>query len=338
MQTGRVDFNEMMRDITIRFEDTDPTSHFLKSQPDFFVEILRQKYNVTVLTGGEEEPDILFFSCFGMNNLKWTKCLRIYYSAESGYPDYNMCDYAIGLTNIGTTERFFHLPIYVYYNNLLRKYEHLPAFDDKAMLNRDFCSVVVSNVWRNPIFFEFVSRMNEYKTVASGGHWNNNIGRCVSDKLMFISRYKFNIAFENLRVRDYVTEKIFEPFVARTIPIYWGAQNVNDEIGMGSYIDISDFDSLDSAIDYIKKVDKDDKIYLQMLSEKVKIPYTYDEWCDRLLTFLVNAIENGSRIFDTMMNKTYEEKLHFYRAHKGMIGKLYRAHMRIYHNVRKYLK
>lgn len=326
-----------MRDITVRFEDTDPTCTYLKMQPTFFIKILKRRYNVTVLTDGTEEPDVLFFSCFGMNNVKWTKCLRIYFSAESGYPDYNMCDYAIGLTNIGTTERFFHLPLYVFYNNLLQKYENMPDFEDETMLNREFCSIVVSNSWRNPIVFEFFNLLNDYKHIASGGRWRNNVGGRVSDKLDFISRYKFNVAFENMNVEGYITEKIFEPFVACTIPIYWGCRSVKKEVGEGAYIDISDFDTLDRAIDYIKKVDNDDNLYLQMLREKVQLPYTYDEWCDRLLNFLVDAIDNGSRIFNTMTNRSYEEKLHFQRVHRGTIGKLYRAHMGVYRAVRYFI-
>lgn len=326
-----------MKDIAVRFEDIDLKDPYLTAQTDFFVDILRRKYRVTVLNGGTEEPDVLFFSCFGMNNVKWTRCLRIFYSAECGYPDFNMCDYAIGLTNIGTTERFFRLPLYVFYNDYLCKYERLSAFEDDVMLNRDFCSIVVSNLWRDPVLFDFLNRINEYKHVAFGGRWKNNVGGCVSDKLDFISRYKFNIAFENMSVEDYVTEKIFAPFVACTIPIYWGTRSVKKEVGEGSYIDVSDFDTLDRAIDYIKEVDNDDRLYLQMLHQKVQLPYTYDEWCDRLLDFFVNAIDNGSRIFDTMMNKTYEEKLHFRRVHSGTIGKLYRAHMGLYRAIRNFM-
>lgn len=324
-----------MRDITVRFEDIDPRDPYLIAQPDFFVDLLRRKYRVTILNGGTEEPDVLFFSWFGMNNVKWTRCLRIFYSAERGYPDFNMCDYAIGLTNIGTTERFFRLPLYVFYNDYLRKYERLPAFEDDAMLNREFCSIVVSNPWRHPILFEFFNRINEYKHVASGGRWKNNVGGCVPDKLNFISRYKFNIAFENMNVENYVTEKIFGPFVASTVPIYWGSRSVKKEVGEGSYIDVSDFDTLDRAVDYIKKIDNDNDLYLQMLRKKVQLPYTYDEWCDRLLNFLVDAIDNGSRIFNTMMNKTYEDKFRFHRVHNGMMGKLYRAYMCIYRTIKE---
>jgi hypothetical protein len=43
-----------------------------------------------------------------------------------------------------------------------------------------------------------------------------------------ISRYAFYLAFENATERDYVSEKIYDAFVAGTVPVYLGAPNVED--------------------------------------------------------------------------------------------------------------
>lgn len=314
-----------MRNITVRIEDIDTKSPYLIKQPYFFVELLKRKYNVTILTDGNEEPDILFYSCWGrMDNVKWTRCLRIYYTAERDCPDFNMCDYAIGLVNVGITERFLHFPFYTFYNDLMRKYEDLTEIEEPAhFLNREFCSTVVTDPYRSPIFFDVFNRLNEYKPIASGGRWNNTVGGPVHDKMDFIKNYKFHLAFENMKVDGYVTEKIMEPLVARTIPIYWGGRSVKKEFGEGAYIDISDFDSVERAIDFIKKVDNDDNLYMQILRRRADMPYTYDEWCDRLLDFLVNAIENGTRIFDSRCNRVYSEKNIYHVIRSGLPGKLY---------------
>lgn len=318
-----------MRDITVRIADIDNKNPYLIKHPDFFIGLLRQKYNVTILTDGNEEPDILFYSCVGMSNVKWTRCMRIYYSAERFYPDFNMCDYAIGLTNIGITERFLHFPFYVFYNDLMRKYENLPNIEASTpYLNRDFCSTVVTDPYRSPIFFDFFDRLSEYKPIASGGKWNNTVGGPVPDKIDFIKNYKFHLAFENMRADHYVTEKILEALVARTVPIYWGSKSVKKEFGEGSYIDISDFDTIDRAIDYIKKVDVDDNLYLQILRQRAALPYSYDEWCERVLDFLSNAIENGTRIFDSRLNWVYGEKYTYYYIHSSLVGRMYRKYKR----------
>ncbi len=47
-------------------------------------------------------------------------------------------------------------------------------------------------------------------------------------KLRVISRYAFYLAFENATERDYVSEKIYDGFVAGTVPVYLGAPNVED--------------------------------------------------------------------------------------------------------------
>lgn len=319
----------MKKNLKIRFEDVDRGKNGLSKQPEFFVELLSRKYNVTVLNGGSEEPDVLFFSCWGEANVKWTRCLRIYFSGERFYPDFNMCDYAVGLTNIGTSDRFFRFPHYVFYNGVLRKYENMqPDADAFRLVNREFCSAVVTDPYRSPIFFDIFNRLSEYKPVASGGGWNNTVGGPVPDKLEFIKNYKFNIAFENIIADNYVTEKIVEAFAARTVPIYWGSSSVKREFGEGSYINILDFDTIDRAIDYIKKVDNDDELYMQILCRRAQMPYTYDEWCDRLLDFLYNAIESDNRIFDSRLNYVYNKKYNYYLMHTSFIGTMYRKYKR----------
>ena len=284
-----------MRDLRVRFEGLDNTFTGLLDQTGFITGILRTRYNVIVMEDGNDEPDVLFYSWLGMKHIKWHKCIRVYITMEMDFPDFNLCDYAIGLVNIGMPHRYMHLPSYVYYNYLLEKYENRnKEIDQSAVIKRDFCSIVLSNIYfRDSIYEKLFDALNEYKLVASGGKWRNNIGVQVKDKLNFIRRYKFNIAVENTDVDGYVTEKIMEPFVAGTVPIYWGNSWVKKEFGEGGYINIQDFDTLDRAVEFIKKVDANDELYLKMLARGPQIPFSYGEWRSRLLDFLVKAIEHG---------------------------------------------
>jgi hypothetical protein len=45
-------------------------------------------------------------------------------------------------------------------------------------------------------------------------------------KLETFAQYKFTLAFENSIAPDYVTEKFFDPLVAGSVPVYWGAPNI----------------------------------------------------------------------------------------------------------------
>lgn len=66
-----------------------------------------------------------------------------------------------------------------------------------------------------------------------------------SSKIKTISEYKFNICFENcydeLYSWDYVTEKIYDCFCAKTIPIYYGAYNIEEIIPKKLFIDFRDY-------------------------------------------------------------------------------------------------
>ncbi len=63
----------------------------------------------------------------------------------------------------------------------------------------------------------------------------------VFDKVSTLSNYRFALCFENTAFPGYVTEKIFDCFVAGCIPIYLGAPDIKDLVPAGSFIDARDF-------------------------------------------------------------------------------------------------
>jgi len=68
----------------------------------------------------------------------------------------------------------------------------------------------------------------------------------VSSKRDVLSRYKFTIAFENSKdIPGYVTEKIIDPMLAGSIPVYWGAPNITDIIPDTCFIDARKIDSIE---------------------------------------------------------------------------------------------
>lgn len=321
-----------MKELKVRFEGLDNTFPNLLDQAGFLTEILRERYDVTVLEGGDEEPDVLFYSWLGMEHLQWRKCIRIYITMEMDFPDFNLCDYALGLVDMDVPERYMHLPSYIYFNRLLEKYETRGCrMSDAEALDRGFCSIVVSNTsFRDPVYKHLFDALNEYKPVASGGKWRNNTGGPVKDKLEFIRNYKFNLAIENTDVDGYVTEKILEPFVAGCVPVYWGSRSVKREFGEGGYIDVRDFDTLDRAVDFIKRVDADDELYLKMLACGPQIPVGYDEWRSRLLDFLVKAVEHGKRL------SNYELYRIIHKEHYLVYSLRNKLPMRVYRQMQKW--
>lgn len=116
-------------------------------------------------------------------------------------------------------------------------------------------------------------------------------------KINFLKNYKFTIAFENTKGNGYTTEKLTDAFMACSIPIYWGNPLVTREFNPKAFINCNDFDSFDSVIEYIKLLDNNDELYLEMLSQP---PLLFDpeKREKELEDFLYGIIERGNKPFE----------------------------------------
>jgi hypothetical protein len=76
-------------------------------------------------------------------------------------------------------------------------------------------------------------------------------------------RYKFTLAFENSIATDYVTEKLYEPLTAGSVPVYRGAEEVADLVpSPDCYVDASRFASATDLASYLVHLDSNDDEYL----------------------------------------------------------------------------
>ncbi len=66
---------------------------------------------------------------------------------------------------------------------------------------------------------------------------------------------------ENTYFPGYNTEKITDPFVARSVPIYKGDPRIAETFNPRAFINLDTFPSEDDAIEFIKVVDQDDALY-----------------------------------------------------------------------------
>jgi hypothetical protein len=60
-----------------------------------------------------------------------------------------------------------------------------------------------------------------------GGANKNNVGGKIRNKIKFLSSYKFSITMENTEGQGYISEKIFDSFMAGKIPIYYGSYMID---------------------------------------------------------------------------------------------------------------
>lgn len=144
--------------------------------------------------------------------------------------------------------------------------------------------------------------LHNMDTDAIPSRWNEN---WYQGKIDFIKNYKFTIAFENCLMEGYTTEKLIHPFLAGSIPIYYGNPIVTEEFNKGAFIDCNAFDNdFDAVIEEVKRIDKDPELTKYMiLQNPMRNDFDF-AWEERCLIFLTEMIENGLRQYNHMVLKT----------------------------------
>lgn len=228
---------------------------------NFLTQLLSRRFEVDVC----DDPDFVVYSCFGRRHREFD-CTRIFYTGENWRPDFRNCDYAITFDH-NDDPRHYRFPLYGAYfdpESLVKK----PDFDpDRILASKTrFCNFVVSNPLcrtRNRFFLE----LSKYKRVDSGGRLMNNMGGPVADKIALLRESKFTIAFENESRSGYTTEKIAEPMLACSLPIYWGNPDVGLDFNPRSFINAHDWPSMEAVIERIIEVDRNDELYVEMMRQ-----------------------------------------------------------------------
>jgi len=283
---------------------------------NYFTELLSKRFDVKI----SENPDFLIYSVYSFNFRKY-KCIRILFTGENIRPNFNECDWAFSFDYDSYNGKNYRFPLYAIYGDVNKLL--LPKnIDEIGNSKTKFCSFLVSNP-DGKERTDFFYKLNKYKKVDSGGSFLNNIGYKVSDRFDFIKDYKFSLSFENSSYPGYTTEKIFQPMKVNSIPIYWGNPNVQTDFNTRSFVNIHDFKSFDDAIEHIKDIDNDKKLYRQYLEQpyfvdnKINMFINEDLFLDRFdyiysqkdkMIPVSNTLKN-SLIFLKFLNKKIKNKL-----------------------------
>ncbi len=77
-------------------------------------------------------------------------------------------------------------------------------------------------------------------------------------KLKTLASYKFSLCFENTLTKGWLTEKIFDCFHVGTIPIYWGATDIEELIPPECFIDMRRFANYDELRTFLRSRTNED--------------------------------------------------------------------------------
>ncbi|NGX62905.1 MAG: hypothetical protein KR126chlam6_00307 [Candidatus Anoxychlamydiales bacterium] len=189
--------------------------------------------------------------------------------------------------------------VYTFNDDLIdnKKYFKFYYPDAKDMIasnidfkDKKFCTQIISNKTSDHISEIYTERKKairffEEHAIADfdlfGQGWNANefisYKGSIANKIDVLKNYKFSICFENSKnIKGYITEKIFDCFHAKVIPIYLGADNITDYIPKNCFIDKRDFKSYPELFIYLKTMSNEDYLtYIQNIkkflnSEKAK--------------------------------------------------------------------
>lgn len=264
-----------MKKIRIKICNADLSDKF--SFGNFFLSLLKRHYEVEL----SESPDYIIFNDSDYEYLKHN-CIRIFFTGENVTPNFNLCDYAIGMDYLTFGDRYYRMPIYLiahFYSDDELALAGGPDFTrqqpfTKADLEKKsgFCSFVYSNYLADPQREQMFEKLSKYKKVDAGGAYLNNIGGRVKNKLVFEMEHKFSIAFENSSNSGYTTEKLTNALSAKTIPIYWGNPDVAKEFNQNRFINCHAYKNFDEVVERVKEIDQDDELYLKIINEPIAAP------------------------------------------------------------------
>jgi len=271
---------------------------------------LGDKFNIEF---DSENPDYVFYNVFGCDHLnpKYKNAIKIAQFSENQIVDFDVADYAIGQHHINYFDRYFRRPFFIFqlFNLTNKNFSEIRQKVIHSPMRTKFCAGVISNIgWTDGFRRLFYKELNKYKEIGMGGLYHNNVGGPVRNKIKFLTNYKFSLAMENTKADGYITEKIIDAFLAGNIPIYYGNYMIEEYINPKAFILIKGEEDMMEKIEYIKKIDNDDKLYKSILREKVLInDNIQNDSAKGRIEFLNHIFEQNKTFAKRVDNYHYKE-------------------------------
>jgi hypothetical protein len=225
-----------------------------------------------------KNADVLIFSCFGNEHTNYD-CKKIFFTGENKRPDFNSYDFSITFDFEDYSDRNIRIPLWLWYVDWFKvgTYDNPEYLIPEEFLYQEnefsvkpknlFCSSVYSNPVNERSIV--ISLLNTYKKVDCYG----KIGGFTSlldgekNKMEMISRYKFNVCFENSIHPGYYTEKLLHAKIAGTIPIYFSEPRMSEDFNKNCCLNFYDYNNTEYFLEKIIEIDSVEKKYKEIYQE-----------------------------------------------------------------------
>uniref|UniRef100_A0A6C0HQ30 Fucosyltransferase C-terminal domain-containing protein n=1 Tax=viral metagenome TaxID=1070528 RepID=A0A6C0HQ30_9ZZZZ len=164
---------------------------------------------------------------------------------------------------------------------------------------KKFC-LMINKSGINPEITHIKNILNKIDTVDSIFDYHNINDKSCYNSLEFLevlNKYKFIICFENSSNDGYITEKIFNCFFSKTIPIYWGSLKCKNYFNENSFLHYND--NLEELLIQINNLNNNQDLYDKYINNN-KISDNYDDqnYSEKMLNFIEDCTKNKKAIIN----------------------------------------
>ncbi len=124
----------------------------------------------------------------------------------------------------------------------------------------------------------------------------------VNDKKTFLKQGKFSLVYENASAKGYVSEKIYDAMSAGTVPIYWGAPDIENHVPKACFISRSDFKTMEELHSFLKNMSDDTYLkYIECISLFMKNGKNHPNAIDRVFNIITDEMVFGNGLYNQVV-------------------------------------
>lgn len=215
-------------------------------------------------------------------------------------------------TNFHISENYIVIPIiYLQIDYYKKTFEKIYPSIKTNFSDKKFCIQVsflkyTNNYNKN--IYDSINKLRSLGYVDDIKNYKHLVGdkSCYhSDELLnLLNNYKFIICFENSHNDGYITEKVFNAFYSKSIPIYIGPDDTDKYLNKNSYLNLLNID-----INYINKLSQNESEYNKYLNNKKINNFYNEDYLEKSKLFIENLIKNPPSY---NKNEDYLKKSQYY--------------------------
>jgi len=219
-----------------------------------------------------------------------------HYNKYSNYGDQNIKIYLYNhIDKYIETDSYIVVPIiYIQISYFLKYFQIIKPINNIHFKDKKFCLIASTNSHRNKKKQDVINILNKIGTCDKIDIYKpliKNKSCYHSEELLnLFNNYKFIFVCENSLTNGYITEKIFNCFFARSIPIYSGPDDINRYFNKDSFINANQEENIEKEV---KELLNNEELFdKKILSNKINETYDNENYSLKMQDF-INKIKKN---------------------------------------------